>query len=408
MKNRIMKLSALLMTAVLMTGCGTAEKAEEAAAVTADTNEISGETGETNTAYRVAMITDSADITDQAVNQTTYEACKAFCDENQVELNYYKPASDSAESRIASVDQAVADGYNVVVLPGYQHAITVVEESMAYPDVKFVALDIAAGDILEAALGDQYDDKPENWNVSEYYNAENTYATVYQEEKAGYMAGYAAVKMGYKHLGFLGGMSVPAVIRYGYGYVQGADAAAVELGISDEVTVEYVYGGQFFGDADITAYMDSWYANSGVEVVFACGGGIYTSAAEAAAKAGGKVIGVDQDQSAVINAYGENMCLTSAMKGLGVTIDTLLSAIITDNTWENYAGQIQNLGIESENPEENYVQLPLDTTMWTDDFTQDDYRQMVADMCNGNLEVSSDTEKAPEVSITLNEYGNIK
>ena len=146
--------------------------------------------------------------------------------------------------------------------------------------------------------------------MTDYYNADNVYCCTYQEEISGYMAGYAAVKLGYKHLGFLGGMSVPAVTRFGYGYVQGVDEAAKELGITSDVELEYVCGGQFYGDADITAYMDTWYGSKGVEVVFACGGGIYTSAAEAAAKVDGKVIGVDSDQSVV----APDTILTSAMK----------------------------------------------------------------------------------------------
>ena len=130
----------------------------------------------------------------------------------------------------------------------------------------------------------------------------NLYCAVYQEELCGYMAGYAAVKLGYKNLGFLGGMAVPAVQRYGYGFVQGVDAAAAELELTD-VKVNYAYGNQFFGDADITAAMDTWYAG-GTEVVFACGGGIYTSAVDAAKKVeGAKVIGVDVDQAAVIANY---------------------------------------------------------------------------------------------------------
>lgn len=243
----------------------------------------------------IAMVTDSGDITDQSFNQTTYEASKAWAEENGVEFNYYKPESDSDEARNASIDQAIANGANVIVLPGYMFAASVVEQPELYPDVKFVALDVGAGDILEKGVGEGYDYNPDNWDVSEYYNTDNVYCCTYQEEISGYMAGYAAVKMGYKHLGFLGGMAVPAVMRFGYGYVQGADEAAKELGITNEVSVEYVCGGQFYGDADITAYMDTWYNSNGVEVVFACGGGIYTSAAEAAAKAGGKVIGVDSD-----------------------------------------------------------------------------------------------------------------
>lgn len=347
----------------------------------------------------VAMVTDSGDITDQSFNQTTYEACKAFCDENGVDFNYYKPDGDSDEARIASIDQAVADGYDVIVMPGYLFAAAIVEETPAYPDVKFIALDMSEGDLTGAAGVE---------DVAEAYNTENTYCAIYQEELPGYMAGYAAVKLGYKHLGFLGGMSVPAVIRYGYGFVQGANAAATELGIEGEVAVEYAYGNQFYGDADITAAMDTWYSTNGVEVVFACGGGIYTSAAEAAAKVGGKVIGVDSDQAPVIDAYGEGMTVTSAMKGLAPTVQTLLSAIYVDDTWADYVGKIDNLGLVSENPEENYVQLPLETTQWADGFTQDDYKALVASMLSGEVTVDNSTEAMPEVAITVNDLGNIK
>ena len=350
--------------------------------------------------FKVAMITDSGDITDQSFNQTTYESCKEFCEENGVEFNYYKPDGDSDEARIASCDQAIADGYNVIVMPGYLFGATVVEESPVYPEVKFIALDLSEGDLLGAA--------GEGVELADAYNTENVYGAVYQEELSGYMAGYAAVKMGYKHLGFLGGMSVPAVIRFGYGYVQGANDAAFELGIEGEVTVEYAYGGQFYGDADITAAMDTWYSTNGVEVVFACGGGIYTSAAEAAAKVDGKVIGVDSDQSPIIDAYGEGMTVTSAMKGLAPTVKTLLSAIVVDDTWADYVGKIDNLGLVSENPEENYVQIPMATTQWSDTFTQDDYKALVAEMVAGNVTVSNSIDAMPETAITVNDLGNIK
>ena len=335
----------------------------------APTTETSGETTEV-TDMKVAMITDSGDITDQSFNQTTYESCKAWAESNGVEFNYYKPESDADESRNASVDQAVADGANVIVMPGYMFAATVVAQSEMYPDVKFVALDVSAGDICEKGVGEGYDYNPANWNVTDYYNTENVYCCTYQEELSGYMAGYGAVKLGYKHLGFLGGMSVPAVTRFGYGFVQGADAAAKELGIENEVAVEYVCGGQFYGDADITAYMDTWYSEKGVEVVFACGGGIYTSAAEAAVKTGGKVIGVDSDQSFVINEFQEDLTITSAMKGLATTVNTLLTEIKAGN-WSNYAGKIDNLGLVSETAEENFVQLPIETTQFGDGFTEE-------------------------------------
>ena len=362
--------------------------------------EVKAEAGD----MKIAMVTDSGDITDQSFNQTTYEACKAWSEENGSEFNYYKPESDSDEARNASVDQAVADGANVIVLPGYMFAATIVESEM-YPDVKFIAPDVSAGDICEKGVGEGYTYNPDDYEVTDYYNADNVYCCTYQEEISGYMAGYAAVKLGYKHLGFLGGMSVPAVTRFGYGYVQGVDEAAKELGITSDVELEYVCGGQFYGDADITAYMDTWYGSKGVEVVFACGGGIYTSAAEAAAKVDGKVIGVDSDQSGII---GEDITVTSAMKGLAPTVKTALDAI-KDGSWESdYAGKIDNLGLVSENPEDNYVQLPMETTQWDDNFTVDDYKDLVKKLYNGEIEVSSDITAMPETEITVNDYGSIK
>ena len=358
--------------------------------------EVKAEDGD----MKIAMVTDSGDITDQSFNQTTYEACKAWSEENGSEFNYYKP-----EARNASVDQAVADGANVIVLPGYMFAATIVEQSEMYPDVKFIAPDVSAGDICEKGVGEGYTYNPDDYEVTDYYNADNVYCCTYQEEISGYMAGYAAVKLGYKHLGFLGGMSVPAVTRFGYGYVQGVDEAAKELGITSDVELEYVCGGQFYGDADITAYMDTWYGSKGVEVVFACGGGIYTSAAEAAAKVDGKVIGVDSDQSGII---GEDITVTSAMKGLAPTVKTALDAI-KDGNWESdYAGKIDNLGLVSENPEDNYVQLPMETTQWDDNFTVDDYKDLVKKLYNGEIEVSSDITAMPETEITVNDYGSIK
>ena len=289
MKRRIIALTLAAVMAFSLAACGSGngndaagttesagETGSESESAPEETAEEGNEAAETTEAadtaatdMNIAMITDSGDITDQSFNQTTYEACKSWAEQNGAQFTYYKPDSDSDEARNASVDQAVAGGANVIVMPGYMFAAAIVSQSELYPDVKFVALDVGAGDICEKGVGEGYDYNPANYDVTEYYNTDNVYCCTYQEEISGYMAGYAAVKLGYKHLGFLGGMSVPAVTRFGYGYVQGIDAAAKELGIEGEVEVEYVCGGQFYGDADITAAMDTWYGTKGVEVVFA-------------------------------------------------------------------------------------------------------------------------------------------
>ena len=373
---------------------------------------------QTKVEYKVAMITDYGDITDQSFNQTTYEACKAFAEDNSIEFSYFKPAGDNTADRVAMIEKAVDEGFNVIVMPGYAFGGAIVEAAPEFPDVKFIALDVAAGDLLETAVakaGESYDFTPENWDLNKYVDMSNVYCAVYQEELCGYMAGYAAVKLGYKNLGFLGGMSVPAVVRYGYGFVQGVDAAAADLGLTD-VKLNYIYGGQFFGDADITAVMDTWY-QGGTEVVFACGGGIYTSAVDAAKKANAKVIGVDVDQAGVIAKYAgvDGMTVTSAMKGLyPATYDTLTDVIVNGN-WDKYVGKIATLGLVSgTDPEANYVQIPMgDGTQWSDSFTQDDYKAMVKDMFDGKITVSNNTSSDVSVAdfatvITVDDQGSIK
>ena len=340
MKKRLLAVLVAAVTAVSLLACGGGSSSSGSSG-SADAG--AGDAAAASD-MKVAMVTDYGDITDQSFNQTTYEACKAFTEANGIDFTYYKPEGDSTADRVAMIDKAVADGYNVLVLPGYAFAEAIVESAETYTDVKFVALDVSEYDLCTAAKTDTY-------------SQENVYSAVYQEEISGYMAGYAAVKMGYKKLGFLGGMAVPAVIRYGYGFV---------------------------------AAMDTWY-KGGTEVVFACGGGIYTSAAEAAAKENGKFIGVDVDQKALVDGqYGDGMTITSAMKGLGATVNTLLAAI-KDGKWDEYKGQIQSLGMVSgDDPTLNYVQLPLETTVWNDGFTQDDYKALVKALADGSVTVTVD------------------
>ncbi len=371
--KKILALILALVMALSLVACGEKAPVDE---------------GNDEPEYKVAMVTDYGDITDQSFNQTTYEACKAFADANGVKFTYYKPAGDSDAERVAMIEKAVDEGYNVIVLPGFAFANAIAQSAPNYTDVKFIALDVAEFDLTSAGLTAD--------------KMGNVYSAVYQEELSGYMAGYAAVKLGYTKLGFLGGMAVPAVQRFGYGYVQGIDAAAKELGIT--VDLNYVYGGLFYGTPDFTAVMDTWY-QGGTEVVFACGGGIFTSAVEAAVKVdGAKVIGVDVDQAGVIAGVAgmgddKSLTVTSAMKGLyPTTVDTLTDVIVNGN-WEKYAGKVATLGLVSgDDPTANYVQIPMESTQWGDGFTQDDYKALVKGMFDGTIKVSADTSVEPTVT----------
>lgn len=325
---------------------------------------------------KIALVTDVGTIDDESFNQATWEGIKQFGDASGIEYTYYQPTEDSGEERINQIDLAVAEGATVVVLPGFLFGGVLAEVQTTYPDVKFIAIDVSEGDIKVGE--EQVAIEP------------NAYACTFKEEQAGYLAGYAAVKDGYTKLGFLGGMAVPAVIRYGYGYVQGIDAAAKELGV--DVQVNYTYGGQFYGDANITAKMESWYSQ-GTEIVFACGGGIYTSAVEAALQNKGMVIGVDVDQypQGASNAY--NPFLTSAMKGLSATVADTLAGYVAGN-WDNYGGKAQSLGLA----DGDYVGLPTEGDSWAfKTFTKDEYQKQIDGIKGGTIKISNDTENKPQV-----------
>ncbi len=324
---------------------------------------------------KIAMISDYGDITDQSFNQTTYEACKDYCDKHNIPFTYYKPTTDSEADRVGAIEQAINDGYQILVAPGYAFGGSISTVASTYPDVKFVGLDISEFDFTDAKV------------------PANTYSMIYQEELCGYMAGYAAVKLGYTKLGFLGGMAVPAVVRYGYGFVQGANAAAN----GKSIEIKYAYGNQFYGDADITAAMDTWY-KAGTECVFACGGGIYTSAAEAAAKFGGKVIGVDVDQAPIIDgAYGKGITVTSAMKGLYNSTQDALKKIVEENAFDSLKGKVATLGIKG-----GFVGIPEGAgTQFNSDFSLNDYKSLVADMESGKITVDND------ISVDLSKVANV-
>ena len=384
MKKRTLSvLLAASMAASMLAGCGssngtaeTTKAAETTAAADVEETtaaEAGAENKEVSGDQMIAMITDSGDITDESFNQITWETCVAYGKEHGIETEYFKPAEDTDEERINSIDLAIAEGATVVVMPGYLFGPAIAEEQEINPDVTFIGIDITDVDVVNLS--------GEATGVKD-----NVYICSFEEEQAGYLAGYGAVKDGYTSLGFLGGIAVPAVIRYGYGYVQGINAAAEEMGV--DVNVKYYYGGQFYGDDAITAKMEGWFAD-GTQVVFACGGGIYTSVVDAAKEYDGKLIGVDVDQHAKLG----DICITSAMKGLGSAVTDALDAYF-NNEWSSHAGKSEILGLG----QGDYLGLPTDDASWGfKTFTKDEYETILSGLKDGSISVSNDTENQPEV-----------
>ena len=323
----------------------------------------------------VAFVTDVGNIDDQSFNQYTWQGVKDFCAANNLNANYYRPTEDSDSARLEQMDNAVNDGAKAIVVAGYLFEGSIAEAQTKYPDVQFVALDVSS-------LGNAETGK-------------NVALITYREEQVGYLAGYAAVYDGYKKLGFLGGMAVPAVIRYGYGFVQGAEAAAKEIGATD-VSINYWYSGDFKATDEVKTKMDSWYS-AGTEVVFACGGPVCTSCDAAAKANGGKMIGVDVDQSGQFDTV-----VTSAMKALANS-DNLALTDSMNNGWkftETYAGKETVLGAA-----EDCVGLPMETSKFTK-FTKEQYDALYKSIVDGSLviDASFDADVHPEVSAITVDY----
>ena len=378
-RRNFLAVAGAAAAAAALTACGgsSASSTSTASSAAASTASSAAEGGEK--IVKVALTCDTGTIDDESFNQACWTAVSGYMG---ADCQYYIPEADASdEDRETMIRLAVNEGADVIVCVGYLYGASLAWAADQYPNVKFIAVDVTQGDIGTDTI------------------PANCYCITFKEEQAGYLAGYAIAKDGKTKLGFLGGMAVPAVIRYGYGFVQGADAAAQELG--QNIEINYFYGGQFYGDANITSRMEGWYSN-GTQVVFACGGGIYTSAVEAALKINGYVIGVDVDQNYIgangvaDGTYAYNPFITSAMKGLSEAVNTAL-ADIDAGSWGDIAGSNGNFGLE----DGDYIGLPTDADSWNfESFTTDEYEEVKGKIKSGEITVdnSSDDATKPTVS----------
>lgn len=325
----------------------------------------------------VALVTDVGNIDDKSFNEGAYRGVIKYCSEKGLTYAYWRPARDETEARKTSIEAAIATGAKIIVCPGYLFEEAVYDLQVKYPEVAFLILD-----------GEPHD---ADYN---YETKANVHCILYKEEQAGYLAGFAAVKEGYTKLGFIGGMSVPAVVRYGYGFIQGADAAAQELGV--DVTMQYDYAGSFGPSDGLATKMAAWY-EAGTEVIFSCGGAIYLSVVSAVGDTDKKVIGVDVDQSAESEAI-----ITSAEKKLVESTYLALDSFFANKGhWdEAHAGKTATLGAA-----EDCVGLPTSESSWRmTKFTVAEYEALFAKLKNGTIVVnnSSDVEKKPAtVKVTI-------
>jgi len=313
--------------------------------------------------FELALITDKGEIDDKSFNQGAWEGLKEYADEFDKTYAYYKPLEVTTDAYLAAIELAVNGGAKVIVTPGFLFEPAVFIAQDEYPEVKFVLLD---GFPNNQIYTDAYQQKIND----------NVYSIFYAEEQSGFLAGYAAVKDGFTNLGFMGGMAVPAVVRFGYGFAQGAEYAANELGIA-EINLKYHYTGDFADTPENKAKAASWY-QAGVEVIFGCGGKVGNSVMSAAQDAGKKVIGVDVDQAAESTTV-----ITSAMKELGNSVYQALEAYYAD---EFPGGESVHLGADVDG-----IGLPQDFSRFTT-FKQADYDAIFAKLVSNSITLKKDTD----------------
>jgi basic membrane protein A len=323
--------------------------------------------------YELALVTDIGTIDDKSFNQGAWEGVVQYAEEKDITYNYYKPTEASTAAYVAAITLAVEGGAKVVVTPGYMFAPAVYEAQTMYPEVKFVLLDA----------------DPHTEDYATFKIESNVYAIYYAEEQSGFLAGYAAVIDGYTSLGFMGGMAVPAVVRFGHGFVQGAEVAATELNVP--VTVKSEYLNRFAPDAAHQTKAAAWYSE-GVEVIFAAAGGAGLSVMAAADAVSAKVIGVDVDQSS-----NSASVITSATKGLTSSVYAALTDYYA-NTFKG--GTIVTLDVTKDG-----VGLPMTSSKFTT-FNQAKYDEVYAKLVAGTIVVKKDAAKVvdlvvPHVVVTV-------
>jgi len=334
---------------------------------------------ETDEKVKIVMITDVGTINDKSFNQGTWEGIKAFAEAHadKVEHRYYQPAAQSTADYVSAIELNVEEGANVIVTPGFYFSDAIGEMAVKYPKVSFIFIDgVPTNEGAEMAV------------------PANVCSILFKEEEAGFTAGYAAVKDGFTNLGFMGGAPVPAVVKFGIGYVAGAYYAAHEM--EKEITFpanRYEYLNSFAPDDKWTTKASSWY-DTGTEIIFACAGGAGNSVfAAAEGKEGKWVIGVDVDQ------YAQSAkVISSSMKLLGEAVQQELKALIIDKAFNGGKALVKGV-------HQDAVGLPTANTSWRwRTFTKAEYADLLTAMKGAGFGVP--TTKAELTTFLESKCGN--
>ena len=366
MKKKLLSILLILAMVFCFAACGgndepaVDEPAGDDQGTAVDFDAIDDNCESADGTYQIAMVTDVGPLKDGSFNQFTWNGCKAYASQNGKTYKYYQPANGSQatdEDRIKAMTDACEAGAEVLVTPGFLQETALAAVAPQYPEVQFIFVD--------------------GWDMG----LDNLVGVNYQEEQAGYLAGYAAVMEGFTKLGFSGGGggSNPACIRYGYGYAQGANDAAGEKGVTVEMRYSWEHGSSFSDSPELTAMLKGWY-EAGTEVIFMCGGSMFNSGKDAAEAAEAALIGVDVDQSNLSEAV-----VTSAMKDLAGSVMLTLG--------KYYDGGALINGSMTLGAADDAIGIPTDT--WSlENWTVEDYEALYAKVKSGEITVDNDSAMA--------------
>lgn len=367
--KKFLALALAAVMAISLVACGNGNGEESQSP---DPNETGS--GATSNLY-IALVTDVGNIDDKSFNEGSYNGVKEFAATVGAKYDYFRPSEDTTASRVETMETAIAKGANVVVCPGYLFGEAFQQAPQDHPDVLFLGIDMTADDMGGQEI------------------PANVVLVSYEEAQSGYLAGYATVMSGYRQLGYLGGVDVPSVVRYGNGFIQGADDAAKALGLNaGDVTIKHWFSQSFVQTDDVKVKMDGWYTD-GTEVVFSAGGGIlYSCIAAADATENGKIIGVDVDQSAE-----SDRIITSAMKGIVESVVLCLNNIDEEAmTWGTYGGTAIKLGAA-----DDAVGLPTAEGSWKLTWDVADYEALFEQLKAGEIEIDNTPDPAVHVETEL-------
>ena len=368
--KKILAIALSLVMVLAMVACGeepapTPDPGTETPTVITNPDEIADEMTSEDGKYEIGFVTDVGQLKDKSFNQGTYDGVKLYAAANGLSYKYYQPANgDKAtdDDRYDAMKAACDNGAKVVVCAGFLQEAALKKAAAEYPDVAFIFIDGYPISVDDKVL-------------------ENVAPIAFAEEQSGYLAGYAVVKEGFEKLGFTGGGggTTPACVRFGYGFVQGANDAAKELGKTVDVNYTWQFGNTFSPSPELMAMVSGWY-NAGTEIVFCCGGNMFQSVAQAAAENDGAVVGVDTDQS-----FESETVVTSATKGLASAVQWALAKVY-DGTFSEIGGNATSLGADN-----NAVGLP--TATWSmQNFTVEEYEALFQKLLSGEVTIDNNSE----------------